>query len=79
MAREPQFLTPVDKPLCGIVLIPFDGIAVVHRELMVEIMVPFTNGYECSGEVVARRMFVIEWCFAKPVGKRVDAESGLSR
>jgi hypothetical protein len=78
MTREPHFLTPIDKPLCGIVLIPLDGIAVVHRELMVEIVITFTDGHECSSEVVAWCMLVIKWCFAEPVRKRVDAESGLS-
>jgi hypothetical protein len=79
MACEPHFLTSIDKPLRGIVLIPFDSITVVHRELVVEIVVAFPDGDECGGKVVARRMLVVEWRFAKPMCKRVDAESGLEQ
>jgi len=77
MACKPHFLTSINKPLRRIVLIPFDGITVVHRELVVEVVVTFTNGDERGGEVVARRMLVVEWRFAKPVCKRVDTERGL--
>jgi hypothetical protein len=79
MTCKPYFLTSVDKPLCGIVLIPFDSITVVHRELVVEIVVTFTDSDECSGKVVARGMLVVEWRFAKPVCKRVDAKGGLKQ
>jgi len=77
MACKPHLLTSIDKPLRGIVLIPFDGITVVHRELVMEIVVTFTDGDECGGKVVARRMLVVEWRFAKPVCKRVDTKRGL--
>jgi hypothetical protein len=79
MTCKPHFLTSIDKPLRGIVLIPFDSITVVHRELVVEIVVTFADGDECGGKVVARRMLVVEWRFAKPVCKRVDAEGGLTQ
>lgn len=78
MACKPQFLTSIDKPLRGIVLIPFDSITVVHRELVVEVVVAFPDGDECGGKVVARRMFVVEWRFSKPMCKRVDAKGGLN-
>ena len=77
MTCKPHFLTSINKPLRGIILIPFDSIAVVHRKLVVEIVVTFTDGNECSGKVIARCMLVIEWRFAKPVCKRVDAKGGL--
>lgn len=44
---------------------------------MVEIVIAFSKGDECSNHIVARRVAIIERLITEPVGKRVDAEGGL--
>ena len=66
-----------NEPLCRVILIPFDGIPVIHWELMVEVVVTFTDSDESSDHVVARSVLVIERSLAEPVSERVDAESRL--
>lgn len=77
MACETQPGHGSDEPLGRIILVPLDGIAVVHGELVVEVVVAFTNGNERSDEVVAGSVLVIKGSLSKPVGQRVDTESRL--
>jgi len=44
VAGEANALANRDKPLGRVILVPFDGVSVVHWELVVEIVVPFTDG-----------------------------------
>lgn len=74
---EANPLPESDSPLGGIVLPPLNGVAVVGRELVVEVVVTLTESDEGSDEVVTRRVAVIEGLVTKPVGKGVDAESSL--
>jgi hypothetical protein len=57
--------------------VPFNSIAVVRGELVVEVVVSFAEGNESSNDVVTRRVAVIEWLVTEPVGQRVDTESSL--
>ena len=57
------------KPFRGIVLIPSDGIAVIHGELVVEIMVTLANCHKSSSEVVSWCVLIIERSLSKPVSK----------
>jgi hypothetical protein len=66
-----------DEPLGGVVLVPSDGVAVVHGELVVEVVVAFTHGDESGDEVVTGSVLVIEGRFAEVVGKGVDAEGRM--
>lgn len=77
MTGKPNLLQYPDEPLSGVVLIPLDGITIVHGELVMEVVVTFTNGRKGRSEVISWRVLVIEGRLAKPVGKRVDTESGL--
>jgi len=77
MARKSNFLHRPDKPFGRIILIPLDGISVVHRELMMEIVVPFTNRHQSGGKVVAGCVLVIERSLAEPVSEGIDTERGL--
>jgi len=77
MARKSNFLHRPDKPLGRIILIPLDGISVVHGELMMEIVVSFTNRHQSSGKVVAGRVLVIKGRLAEPVSEGIDTERGL--
>lgn len=77
VACQANLLACPYEPLGRVVLIPLDGIAVVHGELVVEIVISFTNGNEGSDEVVARAVLVIERCFTEPVSERVNAERRL--
>ena len=64
MRRQPELLAHPDEPLGGIVLVPLDRVAVVHGELVVEVVVPFADGDEGGDEVVARGVLVVERGFA---------------
>lgn len=74
---ETELLAGPDEPLGRVVLVPFDGIAVVRRELVVEVVVSFAEGNESGNDVIARRVAVIEWLVTEPVGQRVDTEGSL--
>jgi len=50
---------------------------IVHRELMVEIMVPFSHRKDGGQEVVARRVLVIVRRASEIVGNGVDTKSAL--
>ena len=75
--REPEFLAGGDKPLGRVVLVPLDGVAVVHGELVVEVVVTLADGDEGGDHVVAGSVLVIEGSLAEPMGKGVDTERRL--
>ena len=75
---QANLLHSPDEPFGGIVLVPFDSIPVVHRELMVEIVITLSNGDKSSNHMIAGCVLVIERSFTKPVGERVDTEGRLS-
>jgi len=84
VVREDFQMTGQSKPLAGpneplrrVVLVPLDSIPVIHRELVVEIVVPFTDGAESGDEVVSGCVFVIERTLAQPVREGVDAECAM--
>lgn len=66
-----------DAPLGGVVLVPLDGVAVVGGELVMEVVVAFTEGDESSDDVVPGAVAVVEGLVTEPVSERVDAEGGL--
>jgi hypothetical protein len=77
MASQANQLTRSDEPFGRVVLVPLDGIAIVHWKLVMEIVVPFANGDESGDEVVAGCMFIVKGGFAKPMGEGVYAECRL--
>jgi len=74
---ETEGLPCPDVPLGGVVLVPFDSIAVIGRKLVVEVVVALTKSNKSSDDVIARRVAVVERLVTEPVSKRVDAEGGL--
>ena len=66
-----------DAPLCGIVLEPFDGVSVVAGELVVEVVVAFSESDQGGEDVVSWGVPVIERLVAEPMGQGVDAEGSL--
>jgi hypothetical protein len=68
-----------DEPLCGIILVPLDGISVVHWELMVKVVVTLANGDESGDNMISRCVLVIERSFTEIVSERVDAKGGLAK
>jgi galactokinase/mevalonate kinase-like predicted kinase len=66
-----------DEPFGRVVLEPLDCVSEIHRELMMEVVVSFTNGAESSKEVIAGSVLVIERLVSEPVSERVDTEGGL--
>ena len=74
---QTKLLPGPDHPLGGVILVPFDGVAVVRRELVVEVVVALSKGGESRDHVVTRRVAVIEGLVTEPVGQRVDAEGSL--
>ena len=47
---------------------PFDSIAIVGREFVVEIVIPLAERDNSCDDVVARRIAVVEWLVTKPMG-----------
>ena len=74
-----DFLAYPDEPFSRIVLVPSEGIAVVHWELMVKVVVTFTNGHKSGNKMVARRVLIIERRISQPMCQRVDAECRLNK
>jgi len=64
MQHQPELLAHPDEPLGWIVLVPLDRVAVVHGELVVEVVVPFADGDEGSDKVVTRGVCVVKQGFA---------------
>ena len=77
MRSETEYRHGGNEPLGRVVLEPLDGISEIHRELVVEVVVTFTDGTEGSEEVVAGSVLVIERLVSEPVGERVDTEGRL--
>ena len=66
-----------DNPFSRVILIPFDGITVIHGELMVEVVITFANSCKSSDDMVAWGVFIIERCLSEPMSKGVHAKGGL--
>jgi hypothetical protein len=77
MTGQADFLAHPNEPLGRIILVPPDGITVVHGELVVEVVVSLADGDECGDKVITGSVFIIKRRLAKPVSQRVDAECGL--
>jgi len=63
-----------DEPLGRVVLVPLDGVPVVLGELVVEVVVTFTDRDEGSHKVITRRVLVVKGSVTEPMSERVDAE-----
>ena len=74
---QTKLLHSPDKPLGRVVLIPFDGVSVIHGELVVEIMITLSDGDEGGDHVIARCMLVVEGGLTQPVSEGIDTESRL--
>lgn len=77
MASETELLADPDEPFGRVILIPLDGVSVVHGELVVKVVVTLADGDESGGKVVAGCVLVIKGRLPEPVGERVDAERGM--
>ncbi len=60
MASEPKDFASRDEPLGGVKLIPPNGVAIVHGELVVEIVISFTHCNDGCDEVIPRSQPVVE-------------------
>lgn len=69
MTSYAELLASEDKPFGGVILVPFDSISIVHWELVVEVVITFTNGNESGDEVITRCMLVVKWRLAEIVSK----------
>jgi len=74
---EAESLPGPDVPLGGVVLVPFDGVAVVGRKLVVKVVITLAESDKSSDDVIARRVTIVERLVTEPVSERVDAEGGL--
>lgn len=77
LASQPKIGTCNYEPFCGIPLVPFDSVTIVHRELMVKVMVSFPKSDQRCKEMVPRREFVVERLGSEPMSEGVDAEHAL--
>lgn len=74
---ETEELPQADGPLGGVVLPPLNGVAVVGRELVVEVVVALAESNKSGDDVVTGRVAVVKGLVAEPVGEGVDAKGGL--
>lgn len=58
-----------DEPLGGVILVPLDGVAVVHWELVMEIVVTLSEGDKRGEDVIARSVLIVEGSLTKPVSE----------
>lgn len=77
LRRQPKPGAEVDEPFCRVVLIPLDPIAVVNRELVVEVVVSLPGSDDGRKKVVAGGVLVVKWGVAKGVGEGVDAHDAV--
>lgn len=69
MRSQTEKLACLDDPFGGIILVPPDSVPVVHGELVVEIVVAFTDRDKRGNEMITRSMLVIERRLAKIMSK----------
>ncbi|KAI3484012.1 hypothetical protein L1887_53026 [Cichorium endivia] len=74
---ETELAHGANEPLGGVELVPLNSVAVVHGELVVEVVVALADGDESGEEVVAGRHLVVKSGLAEVVSERVDAEGGV--
>ena len=74
---EAHLLPAPDAPFGWIILVPFNGIAIIGRELMMEVMVAFAKGDESSDHMVTRAVAIVERLVTEPVRQGIDTERGL--
>lgn len=67
----------LDQPLGRIILVVNNSVAVVLRELVVEVVIAFTHGNKGSNPMVARGMMVIKGILTEVMGQAVDAEGSV--
>lgn len=67
MTGQSHLSADPDEPLRGVILIPLDGVSVVHGELVMEIVVTFANSDKGSDKVVLGRVLVIEGGLTEPM------------
>jgi len=77
MARKSKFVANRNEPFGGVPLVPFRGVPVVHRELMMKVVVPLSEGHKRRDKVVSWRVLIIECAFAQPMSQRVDRKGRL--
>lgn len=64
---QPHLLPAPNRPFGGVVLVPFDGVAVIGGELVVKIVVTLAEGDKRGDDVVTGAVTVIEGLIAEPV------------
>ena len=77
MARKSELVANCDEPFGRVPLVPFHGVPIVHRELMMKVVVPLSEGHKRRDKMVPWRVLVIECAFTQPVSQRVDREGRL--
>jgi hypothetical protein len=60
MRRETEPRHGSDEPFGGVVLVPFDGVTVIHGKLMMEVVVSLADGHESREDVITRSVLVIK-------------------
>lgn len=77
VVSQTELLPHPDGPFGRIVLMPFNGIAVVGWKLVMEVVVAFAKRDQCSDHMVTRRIAVVKGLISQPMGERVDAKGSL--
>lgn len=74
---EAKLLTGPDEPLSRVILMPFNSVAIVTWEFVMEVVVSLTESNESGKNVVPWRVSVIERLISEPMSQGVDTECSL--
>jgi hypothetical protein len=74
MTGNANFLAGPDKPLGRIILVPLDGIPVVHGKLVMEIVIALSDSDQCSNKVISGCVLVVKGSLSKIVSQRIHAK-----
>lgn len=77
MGRQSQLATTPNEPLRRVVLVPLDRISIIHGELMMEIMITFSDGDQGRNKMILGTVLVVEWRIPEIMRKRIDAEGAV--
>ena len=76
--REPQHSAQNNEPLRRVVLVPQERVAVIRRELMVEIVIAFSHSQDRRQKMVAGGKQIVVRGPSEPMCDRIDAECTLN-
>lgn len=77
MSRRPKAGTSRNEPFCGIPLVPFDGVAIIHGELVMKVVISLAQSDDGGEKMISWRQLVVEGRFTQIMCEGIHTECGL--